>query len=288
MTGGGNMSMKTGIVDVGGGYRGVYACGVLDHCLDHGIGFDVGIGVSAGSANLSSYCAGQRGRNRQFYTEYGLRKQYAGIGNWMTKRSFIDLDYVYGTLSNSGGENPLDYEAIVRNPMAFYVVATEALTGKPRYFDKSDLKQDDYSIMKASSAIPFVCRPYEVNGTPYYDGALSDPVPIRRAFDLGCDRVVLILTLPRDTVRTSAKDAKVASRIQRKYPLAAEGLRRRAEAYNRGVERAKAYEAQGKLLIVAPENTFGVQTLCRDAGAMNRLYESGYRDGEQILSFLNR
>jgi len=278
--------MKTGIVDVGGGYRGVYACGVLDYCLDHRIAFDAGIGVSAGSANLSSYCSGQRGRNRRFYTEYGLRRQYAGMGNWLTKRSFIDLDYVYSTLSNSGGEDPLDYEAIVRNPMTYSVVATEALTGKPRYFDKSDLRQDDYGIMKASSAIPFVCRPYEVNGALYYDGALSDPVPIQHAFDLGCERVVLILTLPRDTVRTPAKDQKVASRIQRKYPLAAEGLRRRAETYNRGVERAKAYEAQGKLLIVAPENTFGVQTLCRDADAMNRLYESGYRDGERILPFL--
>lgn len=278
--------MKTGIVDVGGGYRGVYASGVLDYCLDHGIAFDAGIGVSAGSANLSSYCAGQRGRNRRFYTEYGLRKQYAGFGNWLKKRSFINLDYVYGTLSNSNGENPLDYQAIVRSPMTYSVVATEALTGQPRYFDKSDLKQDHYDIMKASSAIPFVCRPYEVDGTLYYDGALSDPVPIQHAFDLGCERVVLILTLPRDTVRTSAKDERVASRIQRKYPQAADGLRRRAETYNRGVERAKACEAQGKLLIVAPEDTFGVQTLCRDADAMNRLYESGYRDGARIPSFL--
>lgn len=30
------MKRKTGIVDVGGGYRGVYACGVLDSCLDQG------------------------------------------------------------------------------------------------------------------------------------------------------------------------------------------------------------------------------------------------------------
>ena len=55
--------MKTGIVDVGGGLRGIYAAGVLDYCMDKGIRFDLGIGVSAGSANLSSYAAGQRGRN---------------------------------------------------------------------------------------------------------------------------------------------------------------------------------------------------------------------------------
>ena len=66
------------------------------------------IGVSAGSANLISYAAGQRGRNLRFYTEYGRRRQYAGIGNFLFKKSFVDLDYVYSTLSNSGGENPLD------------------------------------------------------------------------------------------------------------------------------------------------------------------------------------
>lgn len=46
--------MKTSVVDVGGGFRGIYACGALYYCLDEGIRFDLGIGVSAGSANLAS------------------------------------------------------------------------------------------------------------------------------------------------------------------------------------------------------------------------------------------
>ena len=186
--------MKIGIVDVGGGLRGIYAAGVLDYCMDQGIHFDLGIGVSAGSANLASYGAGQRGRNYQFYTEYAFRKQYMSLSNFMERKSYVDLDYVYGTLSCADGENPLDYAALRDNPMAFYVVATEAETGQARYFDKSHIHQDDYSIMKASCAIPFVCKPYTVGGTAYYDGALSDPVPVEKAFQLGCDRVVLILT----------------------------------------------------------------------------------------------
>ena len=38
------MGQKIGVVDVGGGYRGIYAAGVLDYCLDHNIHFDLGIG----------------------------------------------------------------------------------------------------------------------------------------------------------------------------------------------------------------------------------------------------
>ena len=66
--------MKTAVVDVGGGMRGIYAAGVLDYCLDQGITFDLGIGVSAGSANISSFVAGQRGRNYPLYTDYPHRR----------------------------------------------------------------------------------------------------------------------------------------------------------------------------------------------------------------------
>ena len=50
------------IIDVGGGQRGIYGAGVFDRLLDEGIEFDCCIGVSAGSANLASYLAKQKGR----------------------------------------------------------------------------------------------------------------------------------------------------------------------------------------------------------------------------------
>ena len=216
--------MKIGVVDVGGGLRGIYAVGVLDYCMEHSIRFDLGIGVSAGSANLASYAAGQIGRNYKFYTEYAFRRQYMGIGNFIFKHSFIDMDYVYGTLCHASGEYPLDYPALRDNPMEFYVVAADARTGQARYFDKGDLRQDDYAVFKASSAIPFVCKPYEIQGVPYYDGALGDPVPVKKAFQLGCDRVVVILTKPEHVLRSPKKDERIAAHIRKKYPAAAEKL----------------------------------------------------------------
>ena len=278
--------MKTGIVDVGGGLRGVYASGVFDYCMDAGIWFDLGIGVSAGSANIASYIARQNRRTYPFYTEYPFRKEYMSLRNFLFKKSYIDLDYVYGTLSNSAGENPLDYQSFMENPMDFIVVTTDARTGEARYFDKSAVHQDDYSVLIASSSIPFVCHPYEIEGIPYFDGALGDTIPIEKAFAWGCDKVVLVLTRPRDTVRVSDNDVKFAKRIQKKYPQAAERLRRRAEQYNRGVELAKEYEAQGKVCIIAPDDTCGVDTLTKNRDAMKRFYEKGYQDATVIQDFL--
>ena len=242
--------MKIGVVDVGGGLRGIYAVGVLDYCMEHSIRFDLGIGVSAGSANLASYAAGQIGRNYKFYTEYAFRRQYMGIGNFIFKHSFIDMDYVYGTLCRSDGEYPLDYSALRDNPMELYVVATDARTGQAKYFGKEDIRQDDYDIFKASSSIPFICKPYEIQGVPYYDGALGDSVPIEKAFQLGCDRVVVILTKPEQERRTPERDEKVASHIRKKYPAAAEKLCQRAQLYNESVALSQEYAKQGKALII--------------------------------------
>ncbi len=277
---------KTGVVDVGGGYRGVYAAGVFDRCMDEGVTFDLGIGVSAGSANITSFISGQKGRNFRFYTEYGSRPQYAGVRNFLLKRTFIDLDYVYGTLSNAGGEDPVDFEAFTTNPMDFIVVAAEAETGKVKYFRKQDTRRDDFSILKASSAIPTVCKPYKVKGIAYYDGALGDPVPVDKAFAEGCDKVVVVLTKPRDTIREPDSDIKLARFIDRKYPKAAEALRLRAQHYNEGVTRAKELEAEGRVLIVAPEDTCGVSTLTREKDKLYALYAEGYKDGTAIPEFI--
>lgn len=167
----------TGIVDVGGGLRGIYGAGIFDYCMEQGIHFDYCIGVSAGSANVCSYIAGQKGRNYQFYTDYSFRKEYMSVKNLFQKGSYINMDYIYGELSNTGGENPLDYEKLKESDVELRVVATNAVTGKPVYFDKTDMCQDDYSIMKASCCIPLVCKPYRIKGVPYYDGGLSDPIP---------------------------------------------------------------------------------------------------------------
>ena len=174
----------------------------------------------------------------------------------------------------------------MNNPTPLLVPATNALTGSTKYFSKADLRQDSYDIFKASSSLPFLCSPYMVNWIPYYDGALGDPVPIEKAFQWGCDRVVLILSRPTRTPRAPGKDAFFASRIQRKYPFAANKLRTRVERYNRCVALAKEYEAQGRALIIAPDDLCGMDTLTRDKEAMVQFYQKGYEEAKKISSFM--
>jgi predicted patatin/cPLA2 family phospholipase len=275
-----------GVVDVGGGLRGIYGAGVFDRCLDSGIEFDYCIGVSAGSANIASFLSKQKGRNYKFYTEYAFRRQYMSLHNLIRTGSYIDMDYVYGVLSCMNGENPLDFKTIQQSHSAMKVVALNALTGETTYFDKSDMSQDNYHILKASSSIPVICKPYFVDGVPYYDGGIADPVPVQKAFDDGCDKVVLILTKPKDFIRSAKRDAPFARLLRHRYPKAAERLMLRYQTYNDGVALAKKYEKQGKLLIIAPDDCCGMNTLTKKKTCIDKLYRKGYEDAGAITEFL--
>ena len=277
--------MKIGVIDVGGGMRAAYGAGVFDWCMDNGIHFDYCVGVSAGSANVVSYLAGQRGRNYVFYTEYDMRDECMSFGNYLRTGNFVDLEYAYGELSNEGGEYPLDFQAALENPAEFKIVATSALTGKARYFDKTDMRQNDYGAIKASSCVPAVNKAYYVDGTKYYDGGIADPIPLEHCFEAGCDRVVVILTRPKDFERDPKKDRLAVAMIRSSYPKASEAMSRRAIRYNTELWLAKQYEKKGRVLIVAPDDISGMKTLTRDPERIAALYHKGYKDAEAVRAF---
>ena len=276
----------TAIIDVGGGFRAIFGAGVLDRCLEEGIAFDHCYGVSAGSANLTSFLAHQHGRNHTFYTQYAFRKEYASVNSFIHNHNFANLDYVYGTLSNHDGENPLDYEAFAANPAQFTVVACDARDGSTKYFTKDDMHYDDYDVLKASSAVPVACQPYVIDGVPYFDGGIADPVPVQKAIDDGCDRIVLVLTRPKDVIREQHKDVAPARILRRSHPEAAERLLERYTTYNTEVAVAKQYEAEGKVLILAPEELYGLSTLSKTYEGLERMYRAGYGQAGRIAEFL--
>ncbi len=274
-----------GIIDVGGGLRDIYGAGVFDRLLDDGVQIDYCIGVSAGSANCASFVARQRGRNLPFYTEYSARKEYMSAGNLLKKGSYLDLGYVYGTLSAEGGENPLDYDAMMENPTRLTIVATEGETGLPHYFDKREIPRNDYRFLMASSSLPVACRPVEIDGKHYFDGGLADPIPIQKAFDDGCEKLILILTKPVDAPTSDRRDYIGAKVIGKKYPLAAAALLQMAQKYKAGVARAQQLQAEGKLLLIAPDDISGMKTLTKDTAVLTVLYDKGYADAEKIKAF---
>ena len=280
--------MKTGIVDVGGGMRGAYTAGIYDFLLDEGIVPEYCIGVSAGSANLITFLAGQRGRNLRSYMQYALRRAYMSVSNFVRSGSYVNLDYIYSTLSNSDGEDPLDYAAFAASPCIYVAVATDALAGMPHYFTRSDVQQDQYDILKASCALPLACKPYTIGGHPYFDGGISDPVPWEKALADGCERIIALLTRPRDYRRPPLQHRLASRWALRRYPKTMEALLQRHTRYNAALDTLEGMEQDGAALLLAPADISGMKTLTRNTQAIRRLYDMGYADGRKIPEFLGR
>lgn len=276
----------TGILDVGGGMRGIFGAGVTDCLLDEKVYLPYCIGVSAGSANLISYIAKQRGRNYRFYTRYAMRPEYMSLQNFLKKRSYFDLDYVYGTLSVTGGEDPVDYDAFFNAGQTLITVATRADNGKPQYFTNADFHTDDLSPLKGSCAIPGVCKPYKVGDSLYFDGGVADPVPVEKALADGCDRLLVVLTKPLGFVKKPEHFRAAYTRALRAYPNIVKELKMRADVYNRGVEKARALASEGRAVILAPAGGYYVTAFTKNEKKLERLYREGYEAAQNALSKL--
>ena len=267
-----------------------YGAGVLDRFMDDNITFDYVIGVSAGSANGASFVSGQRGRSLRFYTDHIASKDYYGIGSYFRKGDLFGLDHIYSTLTNSDGKDPVDYEAMISSPAEFEIVVTNAETGKPEYYSKNDMPKDDYEYVKASSCIPAVCRPRKIGGSCYYDGGLSDPIPVGRAFEQGCGKVVVVLSKPRDYVRAPQKYRFFYKYKCRKFPEIIKIIDNRHIEYRKQFARIFELEKEGKIFVFSPSRKMDTGTYKMDAELNRQVYDLGVADydalKEKLLEYL--
>lgn len=276
---------KIGIIDVGGGLRGAFGAGVFDYLIEKDIVIPYCIGISAGSANIASYISKQKGRNYVFYTKYNLDKKAIGLSNFIKKRNFINLDYIYSELSNEDGINPLDFDKMSESDQEYYFVASDAISGEATYFDKNDIKKNDYRVFSCSSCIPVLCKPYPFKNHYYFDGAVTDPIPIRKCFDDGCDKVIVVLSREREFRKHDSKRKKAFYKtIKRKYPLFTEKLLVRDKTYNDALDLIES-EYKDKVLIVSPDDTSKLSTLTKDVDELIKLYKDGYNKGKLVEEY---
>ena len=272
-----------GIVDVGGGMRCIYSAGVYDCFFDRKVEVGYCLGVSAGSANLISFVCGQRGRNLEFYSNYALRKEYMSVSNLLKTGSYIGLDYIFSTLCNTDGEYPLDFEHFRKSGILYRAAATRASDGKSVFFENPDVKENGYDILKASCALPVACKPYPIDGELYFDGGIAEPIPIQKAFDDGCDKVILVLTKPRAEYTKPIGKTKLVHAVLRQYPAVA-GLMDSLHIRSAKIlEEAKTLEKEGRLIILEPSDCYGMKTLTRDKITIYKMYRQGYEDARRLI-----
>ena len=274
----------TAIILEGGSFRGQFTAGVLDVLMERGVtGFDACYGVSAGALNGLSFKSGQIGRANRVNLAFRDDKRYMSLSALAKTGSVVGYDFMLHEIQTN--IDPFDDEAFRANPMRFYAAVTDLLFGTADYLEVAD-PVADIDIVRASTSLPLMTQPVELNGHQYLDGGLADAVPVEHVLGAaGFDRAVVVLTRERGYEK-EPYDASMLAAAQARYaafPYFIETLKNRHENYNRQREHIWAYEQEGRALVVCPTGPVDVGQMEHSGEKLLRLYIEGRAEGTRLL-----
>ena len=282
------VKMKTGLVLEGGAMRGLFSAGVMDVLMEHQIAFDGAIGVSAGAAFGCNYKSRQPGRVIRYNTEYARDPRYCSLRSLFKTGDLFGADFCYHELPNK--LDPFDTEAFQQNPMEFYVVCTDVLTGEAVY-QKCGIADDEcFEWLRASASMPLVSRTVEIGGRQMLDGGIADSIPLRYFEQIGYNKILVILTQPEGYRKKKNKALPLIRLSFRQYPKMVEALEKRHKKYNDTLAYVKKREREGAVLVLRPQDSLSIGRVEHNPERMRQVYDCGRKVAlqslEQIEAFL--
>lgn len=272
---------KIGLVLEGGGMRGLYTVGVLDILHENKLMPDYIVAVSAGACNAVSYISRQEGRGYRVIMDNIGDKRYVSFRNLIKTKSIFGMDFIFDDIPHR--LDLFDYASFNENPCEFVVGVTDVTTGQPVFFTKEHMT-DNAHIIRASSAIPVFSPIMEYQGGEYLDGGTSCPIPIKKALEDGCDKIIVVLTQHRGYVKSPEKFRKIYKRAYKQYPDMIHTLDTRHEIYNDSLHFVDKLEQEGKVVVVAPHSPLNISRFEHKKEKLQSIYEIGRADA---LSQLN-
>ena len=273
--------MKIGLVLEGGGMRGIYTVGVLDTLLNYNYLADYLIGVSAGASNGVSYISGQKERAKRTIINYIGDKRYLSISNYIKTGSLFGMDFLFKEIPEK--LEIFDHDAFFRCKCDYRVGVTNVETGKEEYYGKEALVKEDKNILlQASASIPMAAPIVNYKGKKYLDGGTADPIPIKKAFEDGCDKVIVVLTRDRNYKKKPTPAKPIYSFVFKKYPKMVELLKMRHQIYNDTLDFIKEMEKEGKAFVIAPDKPIEIERFEKDKNRLLKIYSNAVRDTEKF------
>lgn len=265
----------------GGAMRGMFTCGVIDVFMENSIEFDGAIGVSAGATFGCNYKSKQIGRALKYNIDYCKDPRYGSYRSFFKTGNVYEPEFCYYEIPNK--LNVFDTDTFEKNPMEFYVVATDVETGYGVYHKCVDGKENDIEWIRASASMPLVSKVVEVDGYKLLDGGIADSVPLRRFEEYGYDRNVVILTQPLHYKKKKAGYLPMAKVALSKYPKLIDRMANRHNIYNATTEYIKKKEAAGDILVIRPPMALEIGGMVNDPEELKRVYAIGRKTGEEYL-----
>ena len=174
----------------GGAMRGAWAAGVLAYLHERGgCHYDLVYAASSGACSAAYFVAGLWEPALAIWRGHACKA--VRKANLLRRKPIIDLAYLVDHIFRS--HVPLSVEALRQSASRFFIVLTDCHTGQPVYFHGCDERV--FAALRATASMPLGTRGYDyVDGHPYADGGVSDPIPIRRALQDGATDITVVLT----------------------------------------------------------------------------------------------
>lgn len=200
---------KVALVAEGGGQRGIFTAGVLDTWLDEGHDpFDILIGTSAGSQNLTSFVARQKGYAKRLIRGLTRHKRFFQMGRGLMGKHIVDLDWYFDKTQEANRLLDLDTAKSNVADREILFTATNSRDRKAYFLNPMKSQNNWVELIKASSALPLLYKQgvplhteieakQAANTDFYLDGGLAAPLPVTEAYNRGATKIVVIRTVDK-------------------------------------------------------------------------------------------
>lgn len=266
--------MVTLVVE-GGATRATYASGVLDAFQTAGLVPDAFYGTSAGGVLGAWYAAGQAHLACRTWDRVTDRTLLSFRRIVIRTKPVFDFRKLYAEVYPT--HFGMDVARLRRAPFPVYATVTEAETAETAYIDLRTAL-DPFAVLHATSALPLVSEaPILLDGRPYVDGGMTDPIPLARAIAEGHRDIVLVANRPRG--ERAPEPALLTRLVARRFPALALHAAHHHTYHNDAMRLAETPPTGVRVRIVRPSRETGITRVTRDPAKVRAAIQMGRADG---------
>ena len=275
---------KTALIIEGGGQRGVFSFGITDTFIARNYDpFDIYIGVSNGVAVLCWYLIRETDNNLDKML-YAAKGDYLSYKNIFTGKDILKFHQMY-----DDGEKMFQpsMDKIKNNldGKEYIAVVTDAIEANAEYYSFWD--GDWMPKMIASGTLPVLVRtPSLVNGRRKFDGGVSDPLPVEKAYEMGAKKIILIRTYEKQFRRKMKLENYIGALFSKKYPKLRNALLEHDKTYNRALDFIKNPPNDCEIVQLCPPKKLKSKRDSKNIEILKADYKLGKRVAAEYLDGL--
>ena len=275
---------KTALIVEGGGQRGVFSFGITDTFIARNYDpFDIYIGVSNGVAVLCWYLIRETDNNLDKML-YAAKGDYLSYKNIFTGKDILKFHQMY-----DDGEKMFkpSMDKIKNNldGKEYIAVVTDAIEANAEYYSFWD--GDWMPKMIASGTLPVLVRtPSLINGRRKFDGGVSDPLPVEKAYEMGAKKIILIRTYEKQFRRKMKLENYIGALFSKKYPKLRNALLEHYKTYNRALDFIKNPPNDCEIVQLCPPKKLKSKRDSKNIEILKADYKLGKRVAAEYLDGL--